>query len=148
MMPCRGIHVLLLAGLCLAGANGAMAADPIAVTHAWIQEGPPGLTVLAGYMEIENRSDQALHIVRIESSIAERIEVHQTLIERNTATMKRVPELILPPHSRLAFNPGDYHMMIFGVENPVHAGDRVELKLHLAGGTVVAVTAEVRKQEQ
>lgn len=120
------------------------AAD-LLVSHAWIEEGPPGLTVLAGYLDLANRGDHELTIKQISSTIAERIEIHRTEIEANTVTMRRIPTLVLAPHSHLDFKPGGYHLMIFGVANPPRAGEKVRLDITTDAGNHVLVDADVRK---
>ena len=122
----------------------AQAAD-LSVTRAWIEEGPPGLTVLAGYLDLENRGDHELTIAEISSTIAERIEIHRTEIDDNTVTMRRIPTLVLAPHSHLDFKPGGYHLMIFGVTQPPHAGQKVRLDVTTGAGDHVLVDAEVRR---
>lgn len=120
-------------------------AGDLVAGHAWIQESPPGLSVLAGYLDLENRGDHDIKITRISSTVAERIEVHRTEIDTNTVTMRRIPVLELKPHSRLDFKPGGYHLMIFGVTKPLHVGDKVRIDIATDAGSHVLVDAVVRK---
>ena len=127
----------------LAATMPVRAAD-LVVTHAWIEEGPPGLSVLAGYLDLQNRGDRELTIAQISSTIAERIEIHRTEIDENTVTMRRIPTLVLAPHGSLDFKPGGYHLMIFGVARPPHVGEKVRLDITTGAGDHVLVDAEVR----
>ena len=59
--------------------------------------------------------------------------------------MRRIPKLVLAPHSDLDFKPGGYHLMIFGVTNPPRAGEKVRLDITTDAGDHVLVDADVRK---
>jgi copper(I)-binding protein len=126
------------------------AAQPasLRVVDAWIQEGPPGIPVLAGYLTLENPTADTLRVMNVSSPIAERVEIHRTDITDMTATMTRVAELPLPPKGRVAFTPGGYHLMIFGVDEPPRAGARVPLELILDTGEKILVQATVRRDAE
>lgn len=131
--------LLLLVGKPVAAAPG------LQVHDAWIKEGPPGMTVLAGYLDIENRGDTVMQVTGIRSDAAGQIEIHRTELHDGTASMVQLPALSLPPHVRLQFRQGGYHLMLMGLRRPLQAGDKVDLQLHLGDGRTEAVEAEVRR---
>jgi copper(I)-binding protein len=58
--------------------------------------------------------------------------------------MRRTDQLTIAAHGRLAFKPGDYHLMLI---HPVHGlklGDKVELRLHFKDAPPLTVLAPVR----
>jgi hypothetical protein len=122
-------------------------AESARVTDAWIEEGPPGVPVLAGYVLIQNPTAQTARVVKVASPRAERIEIHRTDITENTATMTRVSVLPIPPGGEIRFSPNGYHLMIFGVQEPPGPGEKVPLSFEFDGGSTVAVDAIVRRAE-
>ncbi|MGQ0657818.1 MAG: copper chaperone PCu(A)C [Chromatiales bacterium] len=144
-MGLRRYRRLLAVAAGLLMAMPAWATEVLRVTEAWIQEGPPSVPVLAGYLTLENTTNQEVRVTRVTSEIAERVEIHRTEITDTTATMRRIPELTLMPRAKLAFASGGYHLMIFGVGKPPGAGDRVNLELQLGSGDKVKARAEVRR---
>ena len=53
------------------------AADHIAVENAWINEAPPTATVLAGYAQIYNNSDQDIELIQVTSHRFNLVEIQQ-----------------------------------------------------------------------
>jgi copper(I)-binding protein len=139
------IALVLLTTLGVRG--GSAAEDQLTVNHAWIQEGPPGLEVLAGFVDLENRSARDITVAAIETPVAERVEIHLTEIKDNMATMSHLHELTVKAGARIAFSHGGHHLMLFGVREPLHAGDKIELHVRTTDGAVIKATAEVRKDE-
>jgi copper(I)-binding protein len=59
--------------------------------------------------------------------------------------MRPVPALPVAPDQPLVLKPGSYHMMLFGLRQPLKEGDHLPVTLHFAGAGSVAVTAVVVK---
>jgi periplasmic copper chaperone A len=135
----------LLSALMLAFAAPGAGAAGLRVVNAWIEEGPPSVPVLAGYLVLENPTAQTVKLVTVRSPLAERIEIHRSDITEATATMTRIKELPLPARSKLAFSPAGYHLMIYGVEESPRAGARMPLELQTADGAIIKVDATVRR---
>ena len=144
MKAATRLHAPLFLLLLLAGEPVAAAAA-LQVHDAWIEEGPPGMTVLAGYLDIENRGDTVVQISGIRSDAAGQIEIHRTELHDGTASMVELATLSLPPHTRLKFRQGGYHLMLMGLRGPLKAGDKVDLQLRLGDGRNEGVAAEVRR---
>ena len=140
----EGLHAAFSFAFLLAA--GSAAAGPALKVHdAWIEEGPPGVSVLGGYLDLENPGDAAIEVTGVSSDAAAQIEIHRTEIHDGTASMAEVPVLTVPPHARLSFGHGGYHLMLMSLHGPLKAGDRIGLRLHLGGGGTENVEAEVRR---
>ena len=143
----------LLAGLfalaCLVSwTMGAIAAPEwLHVQNAWIQQSPPGVPVMAGYLTLDNEGSDTVRITGVQSPAAERIEIHRTDITGNTATMSHIKELPVPARSKVTFSPGGYHLMIFGVKQPLKAGDRLPIEILHTSGDTIKIDAVVRGED-
>jgi hypothetical protein len=139
----------LLGVLLLAAALAGCFDNELTVADAWIPAAPPHVSVLAGYMTIENGTDQVKTIVAIDGALFERIEVHRTIIESDSglARMVRQDEVVLKPGERLDFDPGGYHLMLIKPERTLKEGENVPLTLLFTDRSSYPVEFRVRPRE-
>ena len=83
------------------------------ISDAWIPEAPPAAAALAGYMTIENDSGEARTLVGASGGPFERVEIHQTVYEKDTGLARMVPQdrIDIAPGERFVFEPGGYHLV-------------------------------------
>jgi hypothetical protein len=136
------IFVCLLLALTLVAA--ATEAAGVSVRGAWVRETPPGMTMMAGYMELRNNTSQPQVLVAASSSDFETVMIHRTIVKDGMAGMEHAPQIELTPNARLIFAPGGYHLMLMNPKRTLRAGDRVDINLELRGGLVLRVAFEVR----
>lgn len=107
---------------------GAGAAAPeIAVSDALIRTPPGGREITAGYMTLAN-SGGADALIGVSSGAAGRIELHTHSNEGGVMKMRQVERVEIPAGGEVAFEPGSYHLMIFGA-GALAEGDTVALTL-------------------
>ena len=103
----------------------------------------------AAYMTITSKSETSL--VKIDSSIAEIVEIHQMSIENGVMKMRMAQELDLKANTPSHLAPGGYHLMLFDLKKPLKAGDEVQFSLHfkdkLNKETVVTVNSPVKTEQ-
>jgi len=140
LAACAGMILGLLAGV------AAVAAEPVSVRNAWVRAPVAGQPVIGAYLELESARDAAL--VRVESALAGRVELHTMTMDGGVMRMRPVPRIDLPANKPVKLAPGGLHLMLFGVKEPIKPGSRVPLTLivEAADGTrsAVSVDAEVR----
>jgi copper(I)-binding protein len=117
----------------------------LVVRDAWVREAPPGASVLAGYLQLENRGPETLVLVTLGSRDFGRIELHRTLVEEGVARMLPVGQLEIPAGESVVLEPGGMHLMLFNPGRPLQVGDRVEFSIRLANGASHAFEATVRR---
>jgi copper(I)-binding protein len=139
MKPLLGLVFLLVLGNCaIADELG------LVVSNAWVREGPPGVRMMAGYLEIENAT-QSLRTLRGASSLDfNAVEIHTTMIENGIARMRHVPELAIAPGQSVQLQPGAKHLMLMGPVKALKAGDRVEIELDFGENGALSVQFPVR----
>lgn len=134
--------LLFLPGLVLADST-----PRIVIDQAWIRETPPGVSPMAGYLQISNNSDETIVLQKISSSMFQRVELHRTRIEGEVARMERKDNLTLSPGQTVQLKPGDYHLMLFTPSRPLRTGDRVPLTFNFKDLPPQTVEAEIRKHD-
>ena len=117
----------------------------VSVRDAWIREAPPGVRVMAGYMELRNNRSRPQVLVAASSSDFESATIHRTIIKDGIAGMVHAPQFELTANASSIFAPGGYHLMLMKPKRTLRAGDPVVINLEFRGDLVLPVTFEVRK---
>ncbi len=117
----------------------------VSVRDAWIRETPPGMTVMAGYMQLRNNTSRPQVLVAAGSPGFERVMIHRTMVKDGMAGMVHASQIELAPNGSLNFAPGGYHLMLMNPKQLLRAGDRVVINLEFRDGLVLPVDFEVRK---
>ena len=117
----------------------------VSVRDAWIREAPPGMTMMAGYMELRNNTSRPQVLVAASSPEFGSVMIHRTIAKDGMAGMVHQPRIELAPNGSLVFAPGGYHLMLMTPKRALRAGDPVVINLEFRGGLVLPVTFAVRK---
>lgn len=120
-------------------AEGTVRADGV-----YVRGLPPGQTVTAAFMILHNEGDKAKVLAGVQAPFASRAEIHQHSHHQGMMRMRKVERLVIDPNTEQLFQPGGYHIMIFGLKRPLHSGERLPLVLQFDDGEHVTVMATVR----
>ena len=71
------------------------AGNAVAVGDAWIRETPPGMTMMAGYMELRNNTSRPQVLVAASSSGFESVMIHRTIVKDGMAGMAHASRIEL-----------------------------------------------------
>ncbi|MGB2692081.1 MAG: copper chaperone PCu(A)C [Thermodesulfobacteriota bacterium] len=140
--------IVLLSILFFTLAQFSYADDNIVINDAWVREVPPGSSVSAVYMTIENKGvlDQ---LVSISSEIAETAELHTSKVDENgVATMEMIKVLNLPSDSTVKLEPGGMHIMLIDLKESLVGKEAVNIKLVFDKAGIVVVEVPVKKTGQ
>lgn len=129
----------LLFPLAGCGPSGA----PVVVEDAFITLPPVAGRPGAGYFTLRSRHGPA-RLVSVSSQHAERIELHETVTVDGVTRMQPIDEVTFSPGQPARFEPGGRHLMLFGVDAELEAGQHIALLFRFDGLDPVEVQAEVR----
>ena len=117
----------------------------IEITQAVMNALPPGQQLGAIYLKIQNPFPETQILNYVHSDVAEYIEVHRHIYDNGMMQMRPVKHLILDAKSELLFKPGGYHLMLFGISEPLAVGDKFTVWFEFNGqlplGVIVSVKA-------
>ena len=116
-MPKSAVLLLLLA------APLAAMADDLLVSDAYFREYIPGQPRAVGFMTVANRGDRDCTLVTASAPGIDRLEIHEHSHDNGVMRMRQVPRLAIPAGETLVLRPGGYHLMGFGVSDPLAAGE-------------------------
>jgi hypothetical protein len=119
------------------------AAD-VSVDAAWVRLSPPVADSTAAYATIHNNSDTTITLTGAASNIAKKTELHSMDMSKGTMRMIKLETVNIEAHQSITLAPGGKHLMLMGLQHPLHAGDTVELRLTRANGSAIIIQAPVR----
>lgn len=116
------------------------------VEDAWIRGTVVHQTATGAFMRITSDAERAL--VGASTPAARAVEVHEMKHEDGVMKMRAIDKLPLPAGKTVELKPGGFHLMLFDLKAPLHAGAKVPLTLVLEGKDGkrenLTVEAEVR----
>lgn len=123
-----------IAGLLLlsCGATDERAPD-IAIGHGWTREMAPGQSAAAVYLTVTNQGDGDDRLAGAEVPGAAAASLHSSSSAGGVARMRALEDgLEIPAHSSVELKPGGTHIMLTGLQQPLEAGQTVDLNLGFA----------------
>ena len=144
MRPAYRFSLALFLGAVLC-AQMIRAEEEIRISNAWINEAPPGMKMMGGYLTISNKTTHSLVLTGASSPCFERIEFHVTEMKDGLSTMHRQDSIPIPAGSEFNFAPGHDHLMLINNTRTLATGDKVPLTLNFAQGESLQIEAEVRR---
>lgn len=137
----KWVAALLLAavGSVLASSGG------LRVEQAWARATPAVAPVAGGFLVIANDGGKDDRLLRVESDIAQRVEIHQMRNDAGVMRMRQITEgLPIAAHGRLVMAPGGYHLMLIQPKRALLEGGHFDATLVFQRAGRVKATFQVR----
>ncbi|WP_078113911.1 copper chaperone PCu(A)C [Gordonia sp. IITR100] len=132
-----------LAGCSSEPARESTQSAAVAITDSWIKGMPAGMTSV--YATIANDSDSDVRVVSASSPVAGRAELHEMVSDGGIMSMRIKPEgLIIPARQTTTLGPGDDHLMLFDLRQPITPGSSTTVTLRFEDESSVDFTAQGR----
>jgi len=106
--------------------------DILSVSNAWIPEAPPVAKIMAGYLQIKNKSDREIILQSISAKDFERVEMHKTITKEGISRMVKQASIRIPAKGAVLFQRGGLHLMLVGPKRKLKQGDTVKITLKTA----------------
>ena len=124
-------RIMFLLLMFFAFVNVSYAEDGVVIRDAWVREVPPGASVSAAYMTIENKGGQVDKLTAISSDAAENVEIHMSNVDENgVAKMERIKILELSAGESLELKPGGMHVMLIGLKESLVGREYVTINFN------------------
>jgi copper(I)-binding protein len=138
---------LLTLLIALSTALSALAETDLIVSDPWSPQAPPG-RMMAGFMALENPSEESIVLTGGESERFGRVEIHTMSMEEGVMRMRKLDSLEIPAGETVTLRPGGLHLMLMQPKGRFELGDHFELALIDATGNRWPVTLEVRERRR
>ncbi len=144
--PTLGILAAALTAIALPLPTLAGEAD-LSIVGSYVRMVPPGTPNSAAFMTISNGSSSDRKLVKAESPVAKRSELHTHLNDQGMMRMRQVEAIEIKAAAQTELKPGGYHIMLFELQQPLQEGDSVALTLRFDDGSTKEIDAPVKKPQ-
>jgi periplasmic copper chaperone A len=119
-------------------------ADGLKIDHPWARPTIGTLRVTAAYLILENQSGKSDKLVSASAAIADRVELHESVVEDGVVKMKHLPNgLEIPSGEKVELKPKGLHLMVMGLKQPLAVGDSFPMTLKFADRGDVDVEVKI-----
>lgn len=141
------VHLALALWLALyaGGAANAQtsAASTIVVEQPWARATPAGAKTGAAYMTLMNKGGSADRLIAATTPLAGKVQFHKETEANGVSRMREMPSVEIQPGAKVVFKPGDMHMMLVGLKQPLTQGRTFQLTLQFQKAGAIDVTVPV-----
>ncbi|MCW3148144.1 copper chaperone PCu(A)C [Stutzerimonas stutzeri] len=123
----------------------AQAAD-ISVSQVWSRAMPPSAPTGAVYFLLNNGGKQDDRLIAAHTERAEKTELHTHVHEGDVMRMQQVESVAVPAGDTVQFQPGGNHVMLFGLKQPLAAGERFALTLEFEHAGEITTDVDILDQ--
>lgn len=117
----------------------------ITVMHPWARATPGPAKAGAGYLGLKNNGTTTDRLVKAESNLSKRTELHTHIMEGGIMKMTHVEEGIeVPAGKEVMFEPGGLHVMFMGLKAPFKEGEMLPVTLYFEKAGKVEVELTVK----
>ena len=81
------------------------------------------------YFKIVNETETPDRLVSALTPVARKAEIHNHLMQDGVMKMRKVDGLEIAAGASVMFKPGGYHLMLFGLKEPLKEGGSIEVEL-------------------
>jgi len=120
-------------------------ASPLSVDNAYVRATPPHAKNSAAFMVINNTDKSEIQLVAVNSDIAERVELHNHIMEDGLMKMREVEQISIASQGQAVLQPGGLHVMFLGLKQELKEDQSVTLRLYFNNGEEIIVDAPVKK---
>ena len=144
---------LLAAPLAACGSDDTDAADTTAQTEAAVTVDDAWVKATEGEMTgsfgvISNSGDTDLTVVSATTTASDRTELHEVVMIDGEMKMTEKDEgFVVPAGGEHVLEPGADHVMVMDLQEPIAAGDSIDVTLVLDDGSEVTYSAQAREAE-
>jgi copper(I)-binding protein len=137
----------LLVALCLGSESHAQtsAASMVVVQQPWVRATPKGAKTGAAYMTLINNGASADRLLSATTPLADQVQFHKETEDNGVSRMREVRNVELEPGAKIVFKPGEMHMMLVGLKQPLIEGQALPPTLRFERAGNIDVTMPIEK---
>lgn len=124
---------------------GQSVTEQVLFSNAWIKKPMPGMSMSAGYVDIDNNSSADIRLVAVRTPLSKMAELHDMVMVNKVMQMRHAEAgWVIPAGAKLKLAPGGKHAMLMGVGSDAHALTKASLEFKFEGLGWVSVPAVVK----
>ncbi len=124
---------------------GSEMASDVSVIDPYVRAVPPGQTISAAFLQLENSSQEPRFIINATSPVSKVVELHAHIHENGMMKMRRVEAIEIPANGKTVLQPGGLHIMLIDLHDTLKIDQKVSITLEFKDGSSQNIEAPVRK---
>ncbi|WP_300321745.1 copper chaperone PCu(A)C [Accumulibacter sp.] len=113
----------------------------------YVRLAPPGTANTAAFMIVSNTGRSDRKLLKADSPVARRVELHSHVNDQGVMRMRQVTEIVIKAGGQSELKPGGYHVMLLDLRQPLKEGESVPLTLSFDDGFSKQIDAPVRRPQ-
>jgi len=119
--------------------------DKIKIVDPWMRVGAQGQAT-GLFFKIENNSDKADTLYKVEFELAGKVEIHETYDAGDDMMgMREVGQIVIPAKSTFELKPGAHHVMLMKLKQDIKKGYVGDVTLHFKKAGKIMIKAEAKE---
>jgi len=119
--------------------------DKIKIVDPWMRVGAQGQAT-GLFFKIENNSDKADTLYKVEFEPAGLVQIHETYdAGNNMMGMREVGKIIIPAKSTFELKPGSYHVMLMKLKQDIKKGYVGDVALYFKNVGKIMIKVEAKE---
>jgi len=118
------------------------------VKNAWSPATAPVVNVGAVYFDLTNTTGHAVTLTGGSTAVARTVELHKHEMKNGMTGMHHMQAIKLAGGQQLQFQPGNYHVMLIGLQHPLKTEQSFSLSLQCADGSQRQIKVLVHEMMQ
>jgi periplasmic copper chaperone A len=146
LLPAAALLAAPLVGCGTDDTDTAATEGAVTVADAWVKATEGDMTGSFGV--ISNPGDTDLTVVSATTSASDRTELHEVvMIDGAMKMQEKDGGFVVPAGGEHVLEPGADHVMVMNLQEPIAAGDSIDVTLVLDDGSEVTYSAQAREAE-
>jgi copper(I)-binding protein len=121
------------------------APSTIRVESAWARATPARAKTGAAYVAVINNGGFPDRLLSAATPLAQEVQFHRETEDNGISRMHELRSVEIKPGAKVIFKPGDMHMMMVGLQQPLREGETFPLTLTFEKAGKIDVTVSVAK---
>lgn len=97
------------------------------------------------FMVVNNATSKDDALVSVKTTVADRAELHTMVMDgKGGMMMQQTPSIPIPAGGKVELKPGSFHVMVFGANKTLKAGDTFPVTLRTQSGKEMTVQVTVK----
>jgi len=118
--------------------------DKIKIVDPWMRVGAQGQAT-GLFFKIENNSDKADTLYKVDFELAGKVEIHETYDAGNDMMgMREVKQIVIPSKSSFELKPGAHHVMLMKLKQDIKKGYVGDATLYFRQAGKIMIKAEAK----
>ena len=119
--------------------------DKIKIVDPWMRVGAQGQAT-GLFFKIENNSDKADTLYKVEFEPAGLVQIHETYDAGNDMMgMREVKQIVIPAKTTFELKPGAHHVMLMKLKQDIKKGYVGDVTLYFKKAGIIKIKAETRE---